>query len=65
MKKLYRSRNDRKISGVLGGLASYTGLDPSLLRVLFVIGLIFSFGTFALIYGIWMFVVPTDQDVAS
>jgi phage shock protein PspC (stress-responsive transcriptional regulator) len=63
MKKLYRSRNDRKIAGVIGGLASYTGIDVSLLRILFVIGLIMSFGTFAFVYIVWMLLVPNEEDV--
>ncbi|WP_456277696.1 PspC domain-containing protein [Bacillus sp. AK128] len=65
MNKLTRSRSDRKLAGVIGGLSSYTGIDASLLRVIFVIGLIMSFGTFALIYAIWMFVVPNERDVIS
>ncbi|MBM7661547.1 phage shock protein PspC (stress-responsive transcriptional regulator) [Bacillus mesophilus] len=65
MTKLTRSRSDRKLAGVIGGLAQYTGFDVSLLRVLFVVGLIMSFGTFALIYLIWMFVVPNSTDVIS
>jgi phage shock protein C len=35
-KRLYRS-NDRVIAGVLGGWAQYLGLDPSLLRIAFVV----------------------------
>jgi phage shock protein C len=65
MKKLTRSKSNRKLAGVIGGLASYTGFDVSLLRVLFVVGLIMSFGTFALIYLIWMVVVPNERDVIS
>jgi phage shock protein C len=33
-KKLYRSRRDRWIAGVCGGLAENTGMDPTLVRVL-------------------------------
>lgn len=36
-KKLYRSRMDRKICGVCGGIGEYFGIDPTLIRVLFVI----------------------------
>ncbi len=62
MKRLYRSRTNRMLAGVIGGLASYSGFDASLLRILFVIGLIMSFGTFLLIYFIWVFVVPNEGD---
>ena len=36
-KKLYRSRDDRKIAGVCGGLGKYLGVDPRLLRWAFVL----------------------------
>jgi hypothetical protein len=32
-KKLTRSRSDRMLAGVCGGLAAYFGLDPSLVRI--------------------------------
>jgi len=34
---LRRSRSDRKIAGVVAGLARYFGLDPTLARVLYVV----------------------------
>jgi phage shock protein C len=36
-KKLYRSRNDRMIAGVCGGLATYFNIDPAIIRVIAVI----------------------------
>ncbi|WP_078543926.1 PspC domain-containing protein [Litchfieldia alkalitelluris] len=63
MNRLYRSRSNRKLGGVIGGLAKYFNIDASLLRVLFVLGLIASFGTFFLIYIVWIFVVPNEEDV--
>ncbi len=36
-KKLYRSRNDRYIAGVCGGLGEYFGIDPTVVRVLFIL----------------------------
>jgi phage shock protein C len=36
-RKLYRSRTDRKLAGVCGGLAQYFNIDATLLRVLFVV----------------------------
>lgn len=35
-KKFYRSRTDRKIWGVCGGLAKYFDVDPTIVRVIFV-----------------------------
>lgn len=37
MKKLYRSKEDRKIAGVCGGLAEYFGIDPTIIRVIAVL----------------------------
>ena len=37
MKKLYRSRKDRKIAGVCGGIGEYLGIDPTILRVIFLV----------------------------
>lgn len=39
---LRRSRTNRQIAGVVGGLAEYFGVDPTLLRVVYVVGSIVS-----------------------
>jgi len=39
---LRRSRSDRRIAGVVGGLAKYFGVDPTLARVLYVVGSVVS-----------------------
>lgn len=39
---LRRSRTNRQIAGVVGGLAEYAGIDPTLLRVVYVVGSIVS-----------------------
>jgi phage shock protein C len=36
-RKLYRSRDDRKIAGVCGGLARHLGIDPLLMRLMFIV----------------------------
>ena len=41
-RRLRRSRDDRMIAGVKGGLAEYFGLDATLLRIVYVIGSILS-----------------------
>ncbi|OGE73952.1 MAG: hypothetical protein A3I07_04195 [Candidatus Doudnabacteria bacterium RIFCSPLOWO2_02_FULL_42_9] len=38
-RKFYRSKNNRKIAGVAGGLAHYFNIDPTLVRLGFVLGI--------------------------
>jgi len=54
---LRRSRDDRVIAGVCGGLGRYLGGDPVLLRVAFVV-LALGGGAGFLIYGVGWLVVP-------
>ncbi len=58
-RRLYRSRTDRKISGVLGGAAEYLNVDPSLLRVIYAVITILT-GIWAgfLVYLVAMIVIP-------
>ena len=37
VKRLYRSRSDRKIAGVCGGIATYFGKDPVIPRLIWVV----------------------------
>jgi phage shock protein C len=56
-KKLYRSRIDRMIAGVCGGLAEYFNIDPTLVR-LGAVALTLAGGSGVLAYIIFWFVVP-------
>ncbi|MDP2929451.1 MAG: PspC domain-containing protein [Candidatus Omnitrophota bacterium] len=38
MKKFYLSNTDKKIGGVCGGIAEYFNIDPTFIRLLFVLG---------------------------
>jgi phage shock protein PspC (stress-responsive transcriptional regulator) len=49
-KRLTRRRDDRMIAGVCSGVADYLGLEPTLVRLLSVVALIFSGGAVALAY---------------
>jgi len=59
VKRPYRSRKERMIGGVCGGLANYFGIDPTLVRLLFVLGLFAVGGTFWA-YIIMMIVIPEE-----
>jgi phage shock protein C len=56
--RLYRHPTDRAIAGVAGGLAVWLDLDPSLVRIAWVLLAIFSGGVFVLVYVVMMIVVP-------
>ena len=43
-RKLYRNSNDRMVSGVASGVAAYFDIDPAIVRILFVILTLASFG---------------------
>jgi phage shock protein PspC (stress-responsive transcriptional regulator) len=58
-KKLYRSRTDRVILGVCGGLGEYFGIDSLIIRLIFV-ALLFS-GAGLLIYFIFIILVPSED----
>jgi phage shock protein C len=56
-RKLYRSRTDRKLAGVCGGLAEYFGLDATFIRVLFIVLAVFGGAGLVLYVAMWI-VVP-------
>ena len=58
-KKLYRSRADKKLCGVCGGLAKYFGVDVSIVRLLTVLAAIFVGGGL-LAYIICALVIPEE-----
>ncbi len=61
---LRRSTSDRLIGGVCGGIGRRYGIDPVVLRVVFVVGILVS-GVGLLVYlALWL-LLPTDQDTSS
>lgn len=59
---LRRSRSDRVIAGVVAGLGKYFGLDPTLARVLYVVGSIVSVAfPGILVYVILWVVIPEGE----
>ncbi|CAN7206437.1 MULTISPECIES: PspC domain-containing protein [Bacillaceae] len=62
-KRLARSRSDRKLAGVIGGLSRYVGIDSTILRVIFIILLIpTGFFPLAVVYGLLAFVLPHEEE---
>lgn len=58
-KRLYRSRDERMISGVCGGIAKYFNVDPTLIRLLFVI-FAFAGGPGLIAYIVLAIIVPEE-----
>ncbi|MGL6198734.1 MAG: PspC domain-containing protein [Lachnospiraceae bacterium] len=58
-KRLYRSRTNRMLCGVCGGVGEYFNIDPTLVRLGFVL-LVFWWGTGILAYFIAAVIVPDE-----
>ena len=58
VKRLYRSRSERMIAGICGGLGQYLGTDPTIIRLVFV--LLAVLGPGVIIYLIAWLVVPEE-----
>ncbi|MCD7971269.1 MAG: PspC domain-containing protein [Candidatus Azobacteroides sp.] len=61
-KKLFRNPDDKKIAGVCSGLAAYFDIDPTLVRLLFVLTL-FMYGTGPMAYIVLWIVIPQAHTV--
>ncbi len=59
--RLTRSLSDRKISGVCGGLGNYFNVDSTIIRILWVVATIGSFGFGILAYIIMMIAFPEEE----
>jgi len=59
-KKLYRSRKNRMIGGVCGGIAEYSGIDASIVRLGWIILTLFSMGIGLLAYVAAMLIIPEE-----
>jgi len=59
-KRLYRSVDDRMITGVCGGLADYFNIDPTLVRLIFVFGALGTVSGLFWAYLIMAIIVPEE-----
>ncbi|MEX1209055.1 MAG: PspC domain-containing protein [Acidimicrobiia bacterium] len=66
VRRIYRSRDDRVIGGVAGGIASYLGVDPVLIRISFV-ALAFAVVGIAMYIIGWVIIpeAPADGEAPS
>jgi len=59
LKKLYRSRNNKILAGICGGLGEYFQIDPVIIRLLWIVlSLIWGFGV--ILYIIAIFIIPPE-----
>ena len=58
-KRLYRSKTDRMLFGVCGGLGKYLGIDPTIIRVIFVLLAFTGFGILA--YFVLAVIAPLEE----
>src|SRR5437870_3009515 len=60
-RRLYKSRNNRIIDGVCGGVAEYFGVDPTVVRILWVLVSLLG-GSGLILYIVAMIVMPVNPD---
>ena len=60
-KRLYRSRRDSRLAGVCGGIAEYLGVDPTLVRIAWVIFALAG-GPGVIVYIILALVIPEEPE---
>ena len=72
-KRLYRSRSERWLAGVCGGIGDYFDTDPTVIRVIFVLAALVLGGGFLIYLVLWLIIpqeplavealeeVPTDE----
>ncbi|TKJ39151.1 hypothetical protein CEE37_11700 [candidate division LCP-89 bacterium B3_LCP] len=59
-KRLFRSKDQRVISGLCGGLGEHFKIDPTIVRILWILFGITSFGFAVLLYVILIFAIPEE-----
>lgn len=60
-KKLYRSRTNRVFAGICGGLGTYLGADPTVIRLVWALIVVFTgLVPGALVYIIGIFLIPEE-----
>lgn len=58
VRRLTRSTDDRMVAGVCAGVARHLGVDPTLVRLLTVLGVVFGLGSVAVAYLVAWIVLP-------
>ena len=64
MKRLYRSKKERMLGGVCGGLGEHLDIDPTVIRLIWAVVTVMSFGTGIVVYILAWIIIP-EGDHAS
>jgi phage shock protein PspC (stress-responsive transcriptional regulator) len=64
-KKLYRSESNRWLLGVCGGLGEYFDVDPTLIRVLFIVFALVFGGGFLLYLILWLIIPMKPPEIEA
>lgn len=62
IKRLYRSKKDKVLGGICGGLGEYFEIDPVLIRILWVILTVLSVGAGIIAYLICWIIIPQKPE---
>jgi phage shock protein C len=60
--RIYRSRSERMVAGVAGGLAEYFDIDPTLVRLAFALGVLVTGPIALLLYVLCSLIVPSEPE---
>ena len=60
-RRLMRSQTEKKIFGVCGGVGVYVGLDPTVIRLIFVVATFATGGAAILVYLLMALLVPKES----
>ncbi|GHC71587.1 hypothetical protein GCM10007079_04100 [Nocardiopsis terrae] len=63
-KRLQRSESDRFLTGVCGGIAAYTGLDSTIIRIVFVVLTLLGFSGIPIYILAWL-LMPAESERRS
>lgn len=63
VKKLVRSKTNRTICGVCGGIGEYLNIDPTLVRLIWLVCSIASLGTGLIVYIVAALIIPEDNSI--
>lgn len=61
-KRLYRSRKEKVIAGVCGGIAEYFNIDPTFVRLIFIVFCFLGLGLSLIVYLIAWAIIPVAPD---